>query len=934
MLFKVLVKGKAAKTTACLLVLSLVLSPAPGFAGSFEDSLQSGKDLGSQVVEDFSPSNIEQTLSQRGLGSASEIAPYSQEAQSAQGSYSQYYWNPALMEGASGGGAAQFVDESYAQRTKFDLSKDPVFGNLCLEEDEDGRCLRYSFSRDILTNSYRDCERIVVPRYGEAREEKCYGEYLRGIFPCEVRASVNIVTENVQGPCNQIVIDDRPGQIYAVCRDIVSLYRVVKGRISCFCGHYSVCNALVCQGCGIYPNACSLCRQSGCPSDAFVVGSEAELPAGAQFIGRGVSDVAIYGRSGDRVLYITVSDYYVHRRSVVERVLLSRSSSCGENFEQWLDNCVVKDYQRCDANGLNCVYSIREFEETGNALDLSCQNFASSVGLYQGSICQYSCSADFDGCKSNCIGQEGVSSCEGARDLCLGNCDEAYANCRELSQIGLNNCLGTCEEDPDCMENCQAQYDLSLTTCQETRASCSDECGSAYSECAGCIDMCESSYCGTRCETRTMSNYEICSLPDGTEGMRINGVTAKEAAARSFFTTNENGLTVTWQVLLGGSGIKEAMNDWWSKVVFECGSESDSCKQLEDMGCVFYSQRCLDPGCDRVEYTYRCGSGGLLGYTVAYSCGGDIRCMGTECVDGSYEANTDFASAAGALEVLNQYRVDVTGDMHVFPGEARQCQASPNNCCRRGGGGVSIGDYVNAARSALSLYSYTQGGASATWVTYANAFTYALSGQQTGSLSGLLGTTVSDALGTATSVIYTAPGVVSYESANAMGIAVTSQGITEVTMVSAELISALATVATVISIALVVYSILKFAQDWMFQCKREDIVTSSKLQLRLCHLVGTKKTKKLGVVTKRTNVYCCFNSILARLIHEQGRPQIGMSWGSASSPNCRGFSPEELGSLDFSRMDLSEYMQYVEHKTVWSSEEEEIIRSRIRQEYR
>jgi conjugal transfer mating pair stabilization protein TraN len=51
---------------------------------------------------------------------------------------------------------------------------------------------------------------------------------------------------------------------------------------------------------------------------------------------------------------------------------------------------------------------------------------------------------------------------------------------------------------------------------------------------------------------------------------------------------------------------------------------------------------------------------------------------------------------------------------------------------------------------------------------------------------------------------------------------------------------------------------------------------------------------------------------MARIVHEQGRPQLkafgpGGGWGTAKNPNCRGFTPQEFQQLDFSRIDLSEY---------------------------
>ena len=90
--------------------------------------------------------------------------------------------------------------------------------------------------------------------------------------------------------------------------------------------------------------------------------------------------------------------------------------------------------------------------------------------------------------------------------------------------------------------------------------------------------------------------------------------------------------------------------------------------------------------------------------------------------------------------------------------------------------------------------------------------------------------------------------------------------------------------------------------------------------------------------TIRTNRYCCFNSILARIIHEQGRPQLGIPWrvGDAAEGwlNCRGFTPEELSSLDFSQIDLREYLQYVSKKTNLTDTEISNIQQSIKDKYR
>jgi conjugal transfer mating pair stabilization protein TraN len=100
-------------------------------------------------------------------------------------------------------------------------------------------------------------------------------------------------------------------------------------------------------------------------------------------------------------------------------------------------------------------------------------------------------------------------------------------------------------------------------------------------------------------------------------------------------------------------------------------------------------------------------------------------------------------------------------------------------------------------------------------------------------------------------------------------------------------------------------------------CDKEDVITVTKRESGRCHYVGERCIKRLKLLfikkcIQKAKYYCCFNSKLARIIHEQGRPQLITdirSWGSAESPNCRGFTPEEFASLDFDKIDLSEYFE-------------------------
>lgn len=62
----------------------------------------------------------------------------------------------------------------------------------------------------------------------------------------------------------------------------------------------------------------------------------------------------------------------------------------------------------------------------------------------------------------------------------------------------------------------------------------------------------------------------------------------------------------------------------------------------------------------------------------------------------------------------------------------------------------------------------------------------------------------------------------------------------------------------------------------------------------------------LGCLERRY-VHCAYPSKLGRIVVQQGKAQLGMNFGSAKSPNCAGFTLQQLESLDFNQMDLSEF---------------------------
>ena len=110
-------------------------------------------------------------------------------------------------------------------------------------------------------------------------------------------------------------------------------------------------------------------------------------------------------------------------------------------------------------------------------------------------------------------------------------------------------------------------------------------------------------------------------------------------------------------------------------------------------------------------------------------------------------------------------------------------------------------------------------------------------------------------------------------------------------------------------IAIIIYVILS-----MMSCNEEEARLALKEGAGLCHSVGSYCSKcirhplgcRLGC-EEHTTSKCCFNSMLARIVNEQGRIQVGKNWGAPKTPDCSGFTVAQLQSLDFAAMDFTEF---------------------------
>lgn len=95
--------------------------------------------------------------------------------------------------------------------------------------------------------------------------------------------------------------------------------------------------------------------------------------------------------------------------------------------------------------------------------------------------------------------------------------------------------------------------------------------------------------------------------------------------------------------------------------------------------------------------------------------------------------------------------------------------------------------------------------------------------------------------------------------------------------------------------------------DWVKHCPPElQVLQRAKYENRVVYL-GNYKNHKLGA---RHYTYCIFPTKLAAIVQIQGRGgQLGIPYGAAQYPNCRGITPEELERINFAALDLSPIQQ-------------------------
>jgi conjugal transfer mating pair stabilization protein TraN len=446
-----------------------------------------------------------------------------------------------------------------------------------------------------------------------------------------------------------------------------------------------------------------------------------------------------------------------------------------------------------------------------------------------------------------------------------------------------------------------------------------------------------------------------CSLMPETTGGCIP-ITGGGVCAEDLLASPVAGISSLCQkISVSGdcSGFYQGQMDCWTdpqgqlQCPYNAGGVPTDCAALEtDPSCGFLQSRCVQYAqgesglCYVFEETWDCGtlaSIPVIERTTNLDCAGPVRCLGADCLDVTPEQSGDFARAVAALQAAQMAASDMDctgGSCVVFAGDAMECKKAVGgivNCCTTPDG-ISLADYLSlvfaVGKIDNALMGLEKGNAlRGSWETLRDPVVStwdAVTDRFTSVANNLMGKTaaaVSDAAAelsldgfkqallretaewvanvfgeTAANALFSVNGGAAFVGGSLQSGPIQLGGLVG---------TALSWVMT----AYMLYTIAVILIQLIWTCEQEEFELGAKRELRSCHDVGSYcRSKVLTACIERRNSYCCFNTPLARILNEQIRPQLARGWGEADSPDCTGLAVNDLGRVDWSGVNLDEWL--------------------------
>lgn len=334
------------------------------------------------------------------------------------------------------------------------------------------------------------------------------------------------------------------------------------------------------------------------------------------------------------------------------------------------------------------------------------------------------------------------------------------------------------------------------------------------------------------------------------------------------------------------NGLDVYKDCWKWEDEYACASQtlvSNCGEYANDPKCTLQpGSECVDylPGgqCGLMTHTYRCDVG-TASTSTEVDCSLNSFCIDGKCLEAGAPNDTDIGALITGMEVARE-----AGNYNLFKGDAADCERKfwgLGNCCKSNNSGASFSN--NNLTNSLSSAALSAGGEIIK--VYGSYYLY----------DALMNTGSSMLIEYAISGLATLPtGSFSFwglQFSVDIGAGITFVGFDPWSLA---------------------FSIGLYLLNDLLSCTQDEQILAMKKGQRLCHKVGTYCSQKvLGSCVNKKESYCCFPSRLGRIINQQGRPQVGKSWGTPKNPDCSGFTPEQLQNLRLDQMNLSEFINEI-----------------------
>lgn len=341
--------------------------------------------------------------------------------------------------------------------------------------------------------------------------------------------------------------------------------------------------------------------------------------------------------------------------------------------------------------------------------------------------------------------------------------------------------------------------------------------------------------------------------------------------------------------------------------------------------------------------------------TTTNVCAGMLPCMGNDCAYGEEETSDDFEKAVLMASIAQNVDDDATcasedpDTCEIFPGEREYCSwelsGMGNNCCESPSGinyleMAAMGYKMMQSETFKNVSSSLSGGVTDQigglytdftsmlvdgWNSGATAvvdFTSSVMGDpevmqgvadslqigaseaaKKGVIDGLMHEMEQQVFTFLNDLLPDQLAKMMFQEATDKMVeaGAAEAGDTVLTEGASQVLSILSFVGMLYTI----YNMVKLLANLLIQCDENEQDMGVKLAQKQCFAVGDAYCAKkvLGVCYLRRQDWCCYSSMLSRIIADQGSKQLGKDMST-----CPGFTIPEFGQIDFDQLDLSEWL--------------------------